>query len=131
MTGRATTTLMARIEARAHAILQPGDKMVFERELIYETYSVYSQETPEHFSLLEMGDSTAFEQDARRVWAIYRIRFEDFHRQDWATGIDPLTPGMSPISDWLIARQDRICDMMPFKGGAVYLLRGSDADHCD
>lgn len=107
---------------------QPGDKIVFERDMIYTAFSTYfsGDESTLDASFILMDESPPGMYDvpieANRIWAVYRIRHEDFHRAGWVEGLDPLTPGLSPISDWLVQHEDQIVYQKPFKGGVIYLL---------
>lgn len=119
---------------------QPGDSILAGRDIIYEGFEEYydreSASAPDlmdAFVMLQWNVGAeehdvmmAVEPQGARVWVIYRARHEDFHRQDWEY-VDPLTPQLSPTSDWLIMRQDRIIGSREFDGVTVFLLEGVHA----
>lgn len=109
---------------------QPGDKLIFERELFRNAFSRYFEGDPAiiegSYILLNAPNAAtiAYEEDAQRIWAVYRIHNEDFHRQGWERGVDPFTSGIAPLSDWLIAHRHKVIYQKPFRGGVVFLLSG-------
>ena len=66
-------------------------------------------------------DMLTLEPDAKHVWVIYRARHEELHQQGWEYR-DPLTPNLSPTSDWLVARQTRILSSQEFDGVVTALI---------
>lgn len=105
---------------------QPGDRILFERDMIFTAFSTYfygdDAALDASYILMDEPDIEVIEDGATRIWAVYRIRHEDFHRAGWVENLDPLTPGLSPISDWLVAHEDQIVYQQPFKGGVIYLV---------
>lgn len=110
---------------------EPGDRVMFARWTTYEAFR-HSYDgsvdvlTPS-FLLTERADTTAIEREARRIWVVYRDQWEDFHFQGWKRNFDPLRPGLSQMSDWLVARQDRIVSTASFDGIVIYEVMPPDA----
>lgn len=114
----------------------PGDALLVDRELLKDTFAEHYHGDAallESVVLLEgkVGSSTheammRVEPDAERIWVIYRWRHEEYHRQAWEYR-EPLTPRLSPTSDWLLAREARIIDVWQFRGLTLYLVRGQTA----
>lgn len=112
----------------------PGDAVVFERDLMAQAFTVHYTGDPallDDVVILEtertneaIANSINVEPDAARVWVVYRARHEHKHRQEWEYA-SPLTPQLSPTSDWLLQRIARIVDVREFDGVIVYLLDGA------
>lgn len=123
------SALVAVLDAQS----APGDALLFDRELLKDTFEEHYHGDPallESVVMLEgkVGSGThaammRVEPDAERIWVIYRWRHEEFHRQVWEYR-EPLTPRLSPTSDWLLAREARIMDVQQFHGLTLYLVRG-------
>ncbi len=116
------------------AHFQPGDRVIVSRELLYEVLDEYVDDPAimaatvmldEYVGMRDNDEIVQTEPDGRRVWVIYRMRHEDFHLQAWEKS-DPLTPDLSPISNWLLAREERIRDRVPFNGIELFLVDGVD-----
>ncbi len=128
------------VVAYVSANYQPGDSILSGRDIIYEAFDEYydrdSARAPDlmdQFVMLQWNVGAedhdvmmAIEPQGARVWVLFRARHEDFHRQDWEYQ-DPLTPKLSPESDWLILREDRIISAQEFDGVTVFLLEGVQA----
>lgn len=109
----------------------PGDQVIFERPLMFEAFKVHYRGQPEVLDaavFLRVEDDPLLVQEvlgveppADRLWVVYRQRHEDLHRQDWQY-VEPLTPHLSPTSDWLLARQDRIVGAHSFRGLKLFLV---------
>jgi 4-amino-4-deoxy-L-arabinose transferase-like glycosyltransferase len=109
---------------------EPGDRIVFERWNTYFVFDRYYEGDPsildERTYLIDSTQTAAFEQNAGRVWVIYRNPNEDFHRQGLMPDFDPFASSISPMGDWLHARRDRILQQKAFHGVKVFLLSGGD-----
>lgn len=126
------SALVAAIDAQ----FAPGDALLVDRALLKDTFEEhYHGDTAllEAVVMLEgkVGSGThaammRVEPDVDRIWVIYRWRHEEFHRQMWEYR-EPLTPRLSPTSDWLLAREARIMDVQQFRGLTLYLVRGQAA----
>jgi hypothetical protein len=107
---------------------QPGDVILFERSMLYQAFRVYFDGDPAVLDhsvvLLDTPNPAAFETSAARIWVVYQIRHEDLHRQGWVKNSDPFALHLSPISDWLAARQADILHTETFDGALVFLLPG-------
>jgi uncharacterized membrane protein len=106
-----------------------GDLLIFERwgpEALFETYFEGDPAILRDHAILldDVEDTTPYEQAAARIWVIYRNPHEEFHRQVWRDDFDPFEPGLSPMSDWLIARRDRIIRQIDLHGVSIFLLDG-------
>jgi hypothetical protein len=102
----------------------PGDLVVFQRST---TRRAFGDALPEGadpgWTVLELdsaGDTTAAEGRAEDVWVVYRNPIEDFHTGAYRD-FEPLEPGLSEMSDWLIARRERIREERVLEG--MHVLR--------
>ncbi|MBI5960709.1 MAG: glycosyltransferase family 39 protein [Chloroflexi bacterium] len=107
---------------------QPGDKVLFERQIIRDAFTYYYEGDPTLLEgselLLHHPAPAAIQQSADRIWVVYRIRHEDLHRQGWERGRSPFQRGLAPISDWLADRRDQILWTVYFDGVYIFLLPG-------
>ncbi|NDJ78561.1 MAG: hypothetical protein GYB65_20105 [Chloroflexi bacterium] len=106
---------------------QPGDRVLFEREMTRDAFARYfdGDEAVLRGALVLVGNEdrvAAFRADAARLWVVYRTRSEDLHRQGWLEDSDPLQTGLSPLSDWLVENQARITNTYTFDGVTIFLL---------
>jgi uncharacterized membrane protein len=104
---------------------QSGDVLLFERPIIRDIFAYYAADDPtltDNSLVLfnRSADDAAFTSDANHVWVIYRLRHEDIHRQGWEQGVDPFTPRLSPLSDWLREHQDQIVSKIYFDGVIIF-----------
>ncbi len=112
----------------------PGDALIFERDLMAETFKLHFTGDPaalDRIVILEpertdeaIANSIKVEPAAARMWVVYRARHEHMHRQEWEYA-NPLTPQLSPTSDWLVQRRERILDVKEFDGVIVFLVAGA------
>lgn len=106
---------------------QPTDRLLFSNDTVFETFAHHFDGNGwlEHTRiLLPDTEFVGFEPPAERVWIVYRVQFEDFHTQRWVENFQPLTPGISPLSDWLVPRKSRIESIRVFDGVIVMLVEG-------
>ncbi len=103
-----------------------GDLVVFQRSTTrraFEDASPSGADPP--FEVVELdatADTTADERRAEDVWVVYRNPIEDFHTGAYRD-FTPLEPGLSEMSDWLIARRERIVDERVLEGMRIFRLR--------
>jgi 4-amino-4-deoxy-L-arabinose transferase-like glycosyltransferase len=107
----------------------PGDLVVFQRST---TRRAFEDALPEGanpgFTVLELDsvtDTAAAEDRADDVWVVYRNPIEDFHTGAYRD-FEPLEPGLSEMSDWLVARRERIVEERVLEG--MHVLRLSPED---
>ncbi|MBN2303090.1 MAG: hypothetical protein JXQ72_01350 [Anaerolineae bacterium] len=108
--------------------VQLGDMVIFERDLTYDAFRMHFDGNPaildNRYIIYNTPDTLPYERNLGRIWAVYRIRHEDFHRPGWDTADTPFRPGLSPMADWLAARQDRVIGQKTFAGITIYVIRG-------
>jgi uncharacterized membrane protein len=63
---------------------------------------------------------------ATRLWVVYSNPDETLHNEGVLRNYDPFEVNNSPMSDWLIRRQDQIITRKEFKGVSVFLVDVQD-----
>lgn len=131
--GHYQRTAWSQVGVYLNDYVEPGDAVVFERDLHVESFVEHYTGDPvllDQITILEtartneaIADSIKVEPDAARLWVVYRVRHEDKHSQEWEYA-NPLTPQLSCTSNWLIQRADRIREVKKFNGVYVYLVDG-------
>jgi hypothetical protein len=105
---------------------EDGDAVFFARWSTWKSFEVPFNGDPrvlEHVSIAdEASGKVAVDVPAERLWVVYRIQWEDYHRQNWVEDFDPLGEQVSPMSDWLIAHQDRFISVKELPGIFIYLV---------
>ena len=67
-----------------------------------------------------------WETPVTRLWAVYSNPDETLHNEGVLPNYDPFEVNNSPMSDWLIRRQDQIITRKEFKGVSVFLVDVQD-----
>lgn len=105
---------------------QPGDGVIFARWTTFEAFRTYyegdHQLLDDGLLLSEVDATVDFESRSTRIWVVYRVQHEDFHRQGWVRDFDPFRRQVSSMSDWLIERRDFVLDVQTFDGVIVFLV---------
>lgn len=105
---------------------QPGDGILYGRWHTYYAFRYAFDGDPaivaDNVSVTDAEATAQLEGESARVWAIYRVPYEEFHRQDWVDGFEPLQENVSAMSDWLLANEDQIVRQEQFSGVFVFLV---------
>jgi uncharacterized membrane protein len=110
---------------------QPGDIVLFEREIVRDIFAFYAdagRPTPFAPGIVAEGDADSIVRahNAERIWVVARVRHEDLHRQGWTQDHDPFQPQLSPLSDWLRKRRAAILATTHFDGLIIFLMTGAE-----
>lgn len=93
---------------------QPGDGILLERDIIERTFlREFPDAHPAAAAILQLRgetpdtpvDTSAFEAEHTRIWAIYRNPNEDVHRVGRMPAFDPFERDRTLLGDWLNDRQ--------------------------
>ncbi len=105
---------------------QPGDGVLYDRWHTYYAFRYAFDGDPaiiaDSISATDADAAAQLEAQSKRIWAVYRMPFEEFHRQDWVDSFKPLQTNISLMSDWLLAHQDQIVRQETFSGVIVFLI---------
>lgn len=105
-----------------------GDALLFDRSVTFDAFAHHAHADAEalaHVNFLdELPDTYTLEHAASRIWIVYRVQHEAYHEQGWRVDFDPFGPGVSPLSDWLLARRDRATIVQRYDGIVILWVSG-------
>lgn len=103
----------------------PDDLVIFQR---WTTRAALEDALPDRatpdwtsIELDEQPTTGQAERDAKRIWVVYRDPIENFHTGAY-DDFEPLEPGLSEMSDWLVARRGRIVEERMLEGMRILEL---------
>jgi len=114
--------------------VEAGDVILVERENTREAFARYYRVSDTFrsydedvtltnvYMLSDMPDTSALEEQAKRVWVIYRNPNEDVHRLGLMPDFDPYDPDLSAMGEWLNARKSQVLEQRAFNGMKILLL---------